>query len=248
MSRLYGTVYILFIFGKMIKVQFGGWSQCLYDIFNRTYHYPLEYIIEALAPTTENDFDQLPEGRQEIYCQLQSMHIHGSPDGPWFFIIARNDFYQNQFQLIGITDTAMLRPQVFAFHDGEVQVGLICSEKQAIDATLASLAVEDHRICPVADKYWNAVGSMIVIGFLGSFALWLLLIIDESLWPIPVVGTIVLVGVGVPLWSRWLAKRTVYTCARCGHQFQISAWRTAFCPGAGLAAYTRNAAGSPGVR
>ncbi len=45
-----------------------------------------------------------------------------------------------QFQLLGITDTAMLRPQVFALQEGEVSIGLICSEKQAIDATLASLA------------------------------------------------------------------------------------------------------------
>jgi glutamate synthase domain-containing protein 3 len=105
------------------------------------------------------DFDQLPEKKQKIYSLLQSMHINGSPDGPWFFIIARNDYYNDLFQLIGITDTAMLRPQVFAFHGGEVQVGLICSEKQAIDATLASLAADDPRICPVADKYWNARGG-----------------------------------------------------------------------------------------
>ena len=54
----------------------------------------------------------------------------------------------------------MLRPQVFALSDsGEVQIGLICSEKQAIDATLRSLAEEDPRFCPVADKYWNARGG-----------------------------------------------------------------------------------------
>ena len=53
----------------------------------------------------------------------------------------------------------MLRPQVFAFCDGEVQVGLIASEKQAIDATLLSLSREDKRICPVADRYWNARGG-----------------------------------------------------------------------------------------
>ena len=80
-----------------------------------------------------------------------------SPDGPWFFIIARNIARQNTFQLLGITDTAMLRPQVFAFSEGEVQVGLICSEKQAIDATLLSLSKQDKRICPVADRYWNVV-------------------------------------------------------------------------------------------
>ncbi|MCK4485850.1 MAG: hypothetical protein KAU38_03705, partial [Desulfobacterales bacterium] len=134
-------------------------SILMFDLLNRFYGYPLEYIIEALAPTTEMDFDQLPRNKQEIYHLLQSMHIHGSPDGPWFFIIARNHFYRKRFQLIGITDTAMLRPQVFAYHDGEVQVGLVCSEKQAVDATLASLAQEDNRICPVADKYWNARGG-----------------------------------------------------------------------------------------
>ncbi len=143
-------------------------SILVFDLLNRIYDYPLEYIIEALAPTTERDFDQLPSDKQKIYHLLQSMHIHGSPDGPWFFIIARNDFYNNRFQLIGITDTAMLRPQVFAYCDGEVQVGLLCSEKQAIDATLASLAEEDSRICSVADKYWNARGGSHTDG--GAFA------------------------------------------------------------------------------
>lgn len=134
-------------------------SVLMFDLLNRVYGYPLEYIIEALAPTSEMDFDRLPPEKQDIYRHIQTTHMHGSPDGPWFFIIARNDFYNKNFQLIGITDTAMLRPQVFALHDGDVQVGLICSEKQAIDATLASLAAEDSRICPVADKYWNARGG-----------------------------------------------------------------------------------------
>jgi len=134
-------------------------SALLFDLLNRTYHYPLEYIIEALAPTTELDFDRLPGDKQDIYRAIQVTHIHGSPDGPWFFIIARNIPEEEKFQLLGITDTAMLRPQVFAFSEGEVQVGLICSEKQAIDATLLSLSKEDKRICPVADRYWNARGG-----------------------------------------------------------------------------------------
>ncbi|MDD4898764.1 MAG: hypothetical protein PHY70_05220, partial [Methanocellales archaeon] len=32
----------------------------LFDLLNREYAYPLEYIIEAMAPTTEIDFDLLP--------------------------------------------------------------------------------------------------------------------------------------------------------------------------------------------
>ena len=134
-------------------------SALLFDLLSRTYHYPLEYIIEALAPTTELDFDRLDAEKRKIYRAIQSTHIHGSPDGPWFFIIARTLAREKQFQLMGITDTAMLRPQVFAFCDGQVQVGLICSEKQAIDATLLSLSKDDNRICPVADRYWNARGG-----------------------------------------------------------------------------------------
>ncbi|MCX6238817.1 MAG: glutamate synthase [Bacteroidia bacterium] len=134
-------------------------SALMFDLLSRTYKYPIEYIIEALAPTTELDFDRLPVEKQKIYRAIQATHMHGSPDGPWFFIIARNLIQNRSFQLMGITDTAMLRPQVFAFVDGEVQVGLIGSEKQAIDATLTSLAKDDKRICPVADKYWNARGG-----------------------------------------------------------------------------------------
>ena len=142
-------------------------SVLLLDLLNRTFEYPMEYIIEAMAPTTEHDFDLLPTEKQHIYRYIQSCHIHGSPDGPWFFIIARNNPYKNHFQLIGITDTAMLRPQVFALQEGEVQIGLICSEKQAIDATLQSLAAEDSRFCPIADKYWNARGGSATDG--GAF-------------------------------------------------------------------------------
>jgi glutamate synthase domain-containing protein 1/glutamate synthase domain-containing protein 3 len=141
----------------------------LLDLYNRTFEYPMEYIIEAIAPTTEYDFDSLPEDKQKVYRYIQSQHTAGSPDGPWFFIIARNDPYNDFMQLLGITDTAMLRPQVFALLErDEVQIGLVCSEKQAIDATLQNLAKEDPRFCPVADKYWNARGGSSTDG--GAFA------------------------------------------------------------------------------
>jgi glutamate synthase domain-containing protein 1/glutamate synthase domain-containing protein 3 len=146
------NIYPLFLTDTEVSV-------LLFDLYSRTYGYPLEYVIEALAPTMERDFDQLAVEKQRIYRAIQATHIHGSPDGPWFFIIARNDTEDGRFQLIGITDTAMLRPQVFALHEGQVQVGLICSEKQAIDATLKSLADEDPRVGTVADRYWNARGG-----------------------------------------------------------------------------------------
>ncbi|MBC7251375.1 MAG: glutamate synthase [Anaerolineae bacterium] len=134
-------------------------SVLLFDLLDRVYGYPLEVTIEALAPTTERDFALLPPDKQRLYKAIQTTHLHASPDGPWFFIIARSKPDQGLWQLLGITDTSMLRPQVFALHQGKVQIGLIASEKQAIDATLQSLAAEDERICPVADRYWNARGG-----------------------------------------------------------------------------------------
>jgi glutamate synthase domain-containing protein 1/glutamate synthase domain-containing protein 3 len=159
------NIYPLFLTDTEVSV-------LLFDLWNRVYGYPLEYIIEALAPTTERDFEMLPEEKQQVYQAIQTAHIHGSPDGPWFFIIARSLPHRANgqglpLQLLGITDTAMLRPQVFALQEGAVQIGLIASEKQAIDATLRSLAEDDPRICPVADRYWNARGGSYTDG--GAF-------------------------------------------------------------------------------
>ena len=133
-------------------------SALVFDLHHRTYGYPLEYVMESLAPTTERDFTLLSPEKQEIYAQLQRTHIHGSPDGPWFFLIAQND-RKNDYRLIGITDTSMLRPQVFALQEGQVSIGFAASEKQGIDAALRSLAAEDGRFWERADNYWNARGG-----------------------------------------------------------------------------------------
>ncbi|MEE8374500.1 MAG: glutamate synthase [Dehalococcoidia bacterium] len=144
-------------------------SALLFDLWSRVYKYPTEYVIEALAPTTELDFDRLPEEKRRIYRLVQSLHMHGSPDGPWFFIIARSNPDENMYNLLGITDTAMLRPQVFALQEGDVTIGLVASEKQAIDATLHSLSTEDSRFRPIADRYWNARGGSHTDGGAFSF-------------------------------------------------------------------------------
>lgn len=134
-------------------------SALVFDLLHRTYGYPLEYVIESLAPTMERDFTMLPEEKRKIYQLLQSVHIHGSPDGPWFFLIAQSAQPEKIFRLIGITDTSMLRPQVFALQQGEASIGFAASEKQGIDAALESLAEEDKRFWPRADRYWNARGG-----------------------------------------------------------------------------------------
>ena len=140
-------------------------SVLVFDLLHRTYDYPLEYVIEALAPTTERDYTQLPEDKKRIYGALQATHMHGSPDGPWFFLIAQaapRGTASEAYRLIGITDTSMLRPQVFALQqaseDGPA-IGFAASEKQGIDAALESLAAEDQRFWTRADKYWNARGG-----------------------------------------------------------------------------------------
>lgn len=146
-------------------------SVLLFDLWHRTWGYPVEYVIEALAPTSEIDFDNLPEEKKKVYRAIQASHMHASPDGPWFFIIARSNPDTDSLQLLGITDTAMLRPQVFALQQGDVSIGLIGSEKQAIDATLHSLSQEDPRFRPIADKYWNARGGSHTDGGAFSFTI-----------------------------------------------------------------------------
>ena len=136
-----------------------------YDLHRRVYGYSTEHVIESLAPTSELDFIMLPEEKQVVYEAIQKTHIHGSPDGPWFFIIAQSS--GTTHQLLGITDTSMLRPQVFAYQRGEVGIAFCGSEKQVIDAVLDSLASEDTRFWRRADEYWNARGGSYTDG--GAF-------------------------------------------------------------------------------
>lgn len=134
-------------------------SVLLFDLLSRVYKYPLEYLIEALAPTTERDFQMLSEERKKVYRLIQTSHIHGSPDGPWFFIVARNDVAKKEWQLLGITDTSMLRPQVFAVQEGPVKIGIVASERQAINAVLRRLKADGKIPSEFADSYWNARGG-----------------------------------------------------------------------------------------
>ena len=136
-----------------------------FDLHRRVYGYSMEHVIESLAPTSELDYVMLPEDKQEVYSAIQRTHIHGSPDGPWFFIIAQSE--GTTHRLIGITDTSMLRPQVFAYQRGEVGIAFCGSEKQVIDAVLDSLASEDKRFWRRADEYWNARGGSYTDG--GAF-------------------------------------------------------------------------------
>ncbi len=131
----------------------------LFDYYDRVLGYPLELTIEAIAPTSERDFELLPKRSQRLYRAVRAAHVHGSPDGPWFFIITRSVPDENRFQLIGITDTSMLRPHVFSISEGEIRIACVASEQQAIDVFLSSVAAEEERVCPVADVYWSSRGG-----------------------------------------------------------------------------------------
>jgi len=155
------NIYPLFLTDTEVAVQ-------VFDLLHRTYNYPLEYVIESMAPTTERDFYLLPPEKQKVYQMLQRSHIHCSPDGPWFFLIAQSDTHAEGgpvYSLTGITDTSMLRPQVFAWQENTLDdgtkaaIGLAASEKQGIDAALESLAETDSRFWTRADRYWNARGG-----------------------------------------------------------------------------------------
>ena len=163
------NIYPLFLTDTEVAVQ-------VFDLLHRTYGYPLEYVIEAMAPTTERDFTLLPEDKQKVYKMLQQSHMHCSPDGPWFFLIAQSETQTDEqpvYRLTGITDTSMLRPQVFAWQENfldngeKAAIGFAASEKQGIDAALVSLAETDSRFWSRADKYWNARGGSHVDG--GAF-------------------------------------------------------------------------------
>ena len=142
-------------------------SVLLFDLYSRVLGYPLEFVIEALAPTPDGDFERLAKRRQRIYRAIQSAHLHGSPDGPWFFIVARAEPGTRMPQLIGITDVSMLRPQVFCLQEGEKSYGAIASEKQALDAFFEEIASADASIPPMADQYWAARGGSCTDG--GAF-------------------------------------------------------------------------------
>ncbi len=142
-------------------------SVLLFDLYARVLGYPLEFVIEALGPTPEGDFERLSKRRQRIYRAIQTAHMHGSPDGPWFFIVARAEPRTGAPQLIGITDVSMLRPQVFALQAGDKSYGAIASEKQAIDAFFEEVSADDRSVPPVADRYWNARGGSCTDG--GAF-------------------------------------------------------------------------------
>ena len=62
------NIYPLFLTDTEVSI-------LLIDLWNRVYGYPLEYIIEALAPTTEMDFDLLPPEKQKMYRAIQASHI-----------------------------------------------------------------------------------------------------------------------------------------------------------------------------
>jgi len=142
-------------------------SVLLFDLYSRVLGYPLEFVIEALAPTPEGDFERLTKRRQRIFRAIQSAHLHGSPDGPWFFIIARAEPRTGTPQLIGITDVSMLRPQVFCLLESEKSYGGIASEKQALDAFFEEISSADCSVPPLADKYWAARGGSCTDG--GAF-------------------------------------------------------------------------------
>src|SRR3989441_2733178 len=61
----------------------------------------------------------------------------------------------------------MLRPQVLAIQDGTVKVGVIASERQAINAMLRRLAEDGKVAARFADVYWNARGGSYTDG--GTF-------------------------------------------------------------------------------
>jgi glutamate synthase domain-containing protein 3/glutamate synthase domain-containing protein 1 len=108
--------------------------------------YPQSHIFEAIAPTTGIDMQRLREinpGLATDFETIQKIQIAGSPDGPWFFIIGDQDPVSRDLKIVGLTDTSVLRPSVFAWqhssNDKWASIGLVGSEEQACRSVLDAL-------------------------------------------------------------------------------------------------------------
>jgi glutamate synthase domain-containing protein 2/FAD/FMN-containing dehydrogenase/glutamate synthase domain-containing protein 3/glutamate synthase domain-containing protein 1 len=145
--------------------------------------YPTAHLIEAIAPTTGLDFERLKKVDPQLAADfeaIQKSQIAGSPDGPWFFIIADSipnemppsgrlpaeqranyttsdslgsdrphgistlNTEERTLRMLGITDTSVLRPSVFAWIKSSrpekwASIGLIGSEEQALRSVLDTL-------------------------------------------------------------------------------------------------------------
>jgi glutamate synthase domain-containing protein 3 len=144
-------------------------SIMLFDLMNRVYKYPIEYIIEALAPTTELDFDRLPLKSSASTGEIQAAQIHASPDGPWFFIIARNlaekRVSSSWDHRHGHAAAAGVRVAGGRSFDRADLLGKAGHRRDARQSGQG----EDPRFSPVADMYWNARGGSSTDG--GAFLL-----------------------------------------------------------------------------
>ncbi|MCI0693373.1 glutamate synthase-related protein [candidate division KSB1 bacterium] len=113
--------------------------------------YPTPHLIEAIAPTTGLDLARLKKIAPQLAADfeaIQKSQISGSPDGPWFFIIADSIATPNSddrtLRMLGVTDTSVLRPSVFAWIKSSLpekwaSIGLIGSEEQALRSVLDTL-------------------------------------------------------------------------------------------------------------
>ncbi len=113
--------------------------------------YPTPHLIEAIAPTTGLDLARLKKLDPQLAADfeaIQKSQISGSPDGPWFFIIADSIKTPNSedrtLRMLGVTDTSVLRPSVFAWIKSSnaekwASIGLIGSEEQALRSVLDTL-------------------------------------------------------------------------------------------------------------
>jgi glutamate synthase domain-containing protein 2/FAD/FMN-containing dehydrogenase/glutamate synthase domain-containing protein 3/glutamate synthase domain-containing protein 1 len=113
--------------------------------------YPTPHLIEAIAPTTGLDLARLQKIDPKLAADfeaIQKSQISGSPDGPWFFIIADSIETPNSedrtLRMLGVTDTSVLRPSAFAWIKASnaekwASIGLIGSEEQALRSVLDTL-------------------------------------------------------------------------------------------------------------
>src|SRR5260370_40565739 len=70
-----------------------------FPLLHPIHHSPPYSVLQAMAPTTERDFSLLPPEKQRLDRQVQAVHMHGSPGGPWFLPITQSEVPRRAYPL-----------------------------------------------------------------------------------------------------------------------------------------------------
>ena len=144
----------------------GELAAMLFDFYTRVCGYPLELAMEAMLPddpasTPPAALKSMPLSRQAV-AALHHTHAHSAIEGPAFFAVARRLEGARAWQLVAALDSEAAHPNAFALQEGLLAngewygVGMVATERAALEGAFAIAASEQERLCPIPDRVWTA--------------------------------------------------------------------------------------------